>query len=97
MPSDEEIAAQVRWLMDIEQLKQLKARYAAACDADYAPDALAELFTEDAIWDGGFMGHASTREGIRAFFANASNLRLHGTCKHPGRHPGVFRQRIEPG
>jgi hypothetical protein len=74
MPSDEEIAAQVRWLMDIEQLKQLKARYAAACDADYAPDALAELFTEDAIWDGGFMGHASTREGIRAFFANASNL-----------------------
>ena len=72
--SDDEIAGQIRWLVDIEQIKQLKARYAAACDDDYQADLLAEMFTDDAIWDGGFMGYAEGREGIRAFFANASNL-----------------------
>ena len=74
MSHDLDIAAQVQWLVDIEQIKQLKARYALACDNDYEPDTLAELFTEDAVWDGGFMGRAEGREGIRAFFANASNL-----------------------
>lgn len=62
------------WLADIEEIKQLKARYALACDNDYEPDTLADLFTEDAIWDGGFMGRAETRDGIRTFFANASNI-----------------------
>ncbi len=65
---------QLQWLVDIEQIKQLKARYAAACDDDYAPDRIAELFTEDAIWDGGMMGYAEGREGIRKFFANASDI-----------------------
>ena len=74
MSPSEEIATKVRWLAAIEEIKQLKARYAAACDDDYAPDAIAELFTDDAIWEGGFMGHAETRSGIREFFANASNL-----------------------
>ena len=74
MSPSEETATKVRWLVDIEEIKQLKARYAAACDDDYAPDAIAELFTEDAIWDGGFMGYAETRSGIREFFANASNV-----------------------
>ena len=59
---------------DIEEIKQLKARYALACDNDYDPDALADLFTEDAVWDGGFMGRAETRDGIRTFFANASSV-----------------------
>ena len=74
MPHDTELEAQVRWLVDVEQIKQLKARYAIACDNDYDPDTLAMLFTEDAIWDGGFMGYAETREGIRSFFAEASGL-----------------------
>jgi len=71
---DSDIAAKVRWLADIEEIKQLKARYAAACDDDYDPDALAELFTEDAIWDGGMLGFAETREGIREFFVRASDV-----------------------
>jgi hypothetical protein len=67
-----DLEAMVRKLLDIEEIKQLKARYAAACDDDYAPDELAALFTEDAIWDGGFMGYAKGRETIRRFFVNAS-------------------------
>jgi hypothetical protein len=74
MSLSEEIATKVLWLADIEEIKQLKARYAAACDDDYSADAIADLFTEDAIWEGGFMGYAKTRSGIREFFANASNL-----------------------
>jgi len=69
-----EIAAQVQWLVDIEQIKQLKARYAAACDNDYDPEAIAALFTEDAVWDGGMMGFAETRQGIFDFFQAASSL-----------------------
>ena len=69
-----ELEAQIRWLADIEEIKQLKARYALACDDDYDADRLAALFTEDAVWDGGFMGFAETRQGIHRFFANASNL-----------------------
>ena len=65
---------QLQWLVDIEEIKQLKARYAAACDNDYEPDTIAELFAHDAIWDGGMMGFAETQAGIREFFANASNL-----------------------
>ena len=64
----------LQWLVDIEEIKQLKARYAAACDDDYAADKIAELFVDDAVWDGGMMGFAETREGIREFFANASNI-----------------------
>ena len=71
---DQDIAAKVLWLTDIEEIKQLKARYAAACDDDYAPEAIAELFTENAVWDGGMMGLAETREGLRDFFAGASDV-----------------------
>ena len=64
----------VRRLADIEDIKQLKARYAAACDDDYNPDTLAPLFVENAIWDGSILGYAEGREGIREFFAAASTL-----------------------
>ena len=64
----------VRRLADIEDIKQLKARYALACDDDYNPDRLAPLFAEDAIWDGSILGYAEGREGIREFFAASSAL-----------------------
>jgi len=71
---DSDIAAKVQWLADIEEIKQLKARYAAACDDDYDADAIAELFTEDAVWDGGMLGLVETRQGIRDFFAGSSDI-----------------------
>lgn len=69
-----ELEKMVRRLADIEDIKQLKARYASACDDDYNPDKLAALFAEDAIWDGSLLGYAEGREGIREFFGAASNL-----------------------
>lgn len=75
MPLDHHtLAEKVQWLSDIEEIKQLKARYALACDDGYAADEIAGLFTADAIWDGGEFGYAETREGIREFFAGASDI-----------------------
>lgn len=69
----DDLAARVRWLSDIEELKQLKHRYAGYCDDDYDAERLAPLFTEDAVWDGGPMGRYEGREAIREFFAGVSS------------------------
>src|SRR6202043_2703966 len=61
----------MRALEDVEEIKQLKARYAAACDNNYDADAIAALFTQDAVWDGGSLGKAEGREKIRKFFRHA--------------------------
>jgi len=45
----EALERRIRRLEDLEEIKQLKARYAAYCDAHYDADALAELFTADAV------------------------------------------------
>jgi len=68
------LEATVQRLADIEDIKQLKARYAAACDEDYNPDKLAPLFIEDAIWDGGIFGYAEGRDAIHEFFSHSSSL-----------------------
>lgn len=62
----------IRRLEDLEAIKQLKARYAALCDANYDAEALAGLFTADAVWDGGQLGRAEGREAIRRFFQGSS-------------------------
>ncbi len=70
----EALEARLRTLVNIEEIKVLKARYAAACDNNYDADAIAELFTEDAVWDGGKFGKADGRENIRRFFRRAPEL-----------------------
>ncbi len=56
----------------IEDIKALKARYCALCDADYDPDGLAALFLPEAVWDGGPFGRHVGRDAIRTFFAGIS-------------------------
>jgi uncharacterized protein (TIGR02246 family) len=56
---------------DIEAIRALKGAYAEACDLGYDPDAMAALFTEDAVWEftnswGVHRGHAE----IRTFMEN---------------------------
>jgi hypothetical protein len=63
-----DLAKQVQRLIDIEDIKLLKHRYAKFCDDNYNPDGIASLFTEDGIWEGGFLGHADGREAIREYF-----------------------------
>jgi len=47
----------------IEEIRQLKAKYCAACDDDHNPDAVIALFLEDGVWEatsnGRFEGHAA--------------------------------------
>ncbi len=64
---------QIARLTAIEDIKQLKARYCAYCDAQYDPDGLASLFVEDGVWDGGKeFGRYEGREAIRTFFRGVS-------------------------
>ena len=71
MPTLEE---RVQRLEDESAIKVLKARYCAACDADYDPDGIADLFVEEGVWDGGFMGRFEGREAIRTHFATVSDV-----------------------
>ncbi len=66
------IEERMRVLEDIEEIRKLKARYAAACDDNYDADAIAALFIEDAVWDGGSLGTAEGRAAIHKFFSRAA-------------------------
>ena len=67
------LAERVQRLEDIEAIKALKARYCDRCDDGYDPDGIAELYTEDAIWDGGAtFGVREGREAIRRHFQGAA-------------------------
>ncbi len=77
------LEGRLRALEDVEEIRRLKARYGELADRRYADgvpadrDALeriagelAELFTEDAEWDGGSaLGLCTGREAIRRRFA----------------------------
>jgi hypothetical protein len=73
-PSQEEAMAsdlerRVAKLEAVEDIRRLKARYAADCDDGYDPSRLAALFTADAIWDAGpmFGRHVGSEEIYRFF------------------------------
>jgi uncharacterized protein (TIGR02246 family) len=70
----EGLEARLLKIADINEIEVLKARYAAACDNNYDADAIAELFTEDAVWDGGKFDKAEGREDIRRFFRRAPEV-----------------------
>lgn len=58
----------------IEEIRQLKARYCLHCDRGYDGEALAALFTVDAVWDAGaHRGVFRGRRAIRDFFATISS------------------------
>jgi SnoaL-like domain len=63
-------------LEDAEAIRNLKAHYAALCDAQYDADGIAMLFTEDALWESPGLGRFEGREAIRAFFRVASGIFL---------------------
>jgi ketosteroid isomerase-like protein len=55
-----------------EAIRRLKAHYCDLCDDGYDADALAQLFTPDAVWDGGQLGRFEGRDAIRRFFAGTA-------------------------
>ena len=52
MATLEELEKRIACLEDIEAIKKLKAKYARACD-EHSAELWTEVFTEDAIWEGG--------------------------------------------
>ena len=78
--SDATLEERVRRLEDLEDIRALHARYAAACDDNYNPAHIAGLFTADATWDGGpALGRYEGREAIEGLFAGASATFRWGT------------------
>ena len=52
MATLEELEKRIQCLEDLEDIKRLKAKYARACDENDA-ELWKEVFTDDAMWDGG--------------------------------------------
>lgn len=65
----DDLTVRVARLEAAEAIRALKACYADICDTGYDPDRMVELFTEDALWDGGdrFGAHRG-RDAIYTFF-----------------------------
>jgi ketosteroid isomerase-like protein len=70
----EQLERRLRALEDAEAIRNLKALYAAHCDDNYNCDAIAALFTEDAVWESPSLGRFEGREAIRDFFRGASGI-----------------------
>ena len=64
--AQQDLAQRLQVLEDIEAIKRLKARYCLHVDAR-EPDKVADLFTQDAVWDGGAVGRYEGQDAIRAF------------------------------
>ena len=61
-------------LQAAEEIRQLKARYAAVCDTGYSPERMVPLFTSDAVWDGGErFGRHEGIDAIYRFFEGVSS------------------------
>jgi ketosteroid isomerase-like protein len=70
----ERIERRLQLLEDAEAIRNLKARYAALCDNQYDAEGIANLFTEDAVWESARLGRFEGREAIRSFFRGASAI-----------------------
>ena len=68
-----ELESRVRDLEAADEIRNLKAAYAAACDDNYNPDVIASLFVEDAVWESQGLGRFEGREAIREFFRGISS------------------------
>jgi hypothetical protein len=70
-----DLAAKVQRLLDLEEIKMLKYRYCQYNDGGWPAQPVshqgpsADLFTEDAVWDGSPVARAEGREEIRKLFA----------------------------
>ena len=68
----EDLERRVRTLEDVEEIKNLVALYCRHCDNNFDADAIADLFTEDAVRAGGEWGQYKGREEIRNWYGKLS-------------------------
>lgn len=65
----EDLVQRIQEQEDVEAIKRLKAHYCLYVDT-HNPDGVADLFIDDAVWDGGRVGRFEGREAIRSFLRN---------------------------
>jgi hypothetical protein len=71
---------QIRHVLDLEEIKKLKYLYCKYNDGGWVGQPVshqgpsADLFTEDAVWDGRPLAYAEGREEIRKLFASFAAL-----------------------
>ena len=82
--------ARLQQLEDVEAIRQLKARYCAACDNDHHPEQLLALFAPDAVWEASGLGRFEGHEQIRGFM---TSLRDSGRLRNSAHN--VFNPIIE--
>jgi len=71
---NQDLGTQIAKLRAAEEIRHLKARYAAVCDAGYLPEQMVPLFTQDAVWDGGErFGRHEGIDAIYRFFEGVSS------------------------
>jgi hypothetical protein len=64
------IEGRLQRLEDIEEIRQLKARYAEACDDDHNGDRVIELFVPDGVWHQISLPACNGHAEIRTFMMN---------------------------
>jgi len=70
MPED--LEQRIARLEAVREIERLKIRYAEICDAGYDLTAMAEIFTDDVVWDGGpELGRHEGKQAVLDFFAGA--------------------------
>jgi hypothetical protein len=79
------LEGRIQLLEDVAAIRTLKHLYAMHCDDHYNPTQIAQLFTEDRVWDGGAFGVHQGRAAIHEFFANITqqiSFSLHYITNH---------------
>lgn len=70
----EDLSTRIAKLEAVEEIKNLKSRYAQACDDGYNPETMRTIFAKDAVWDGGdAFGRYEGQDAICQFFADVSS------------------------
>jgi uncharacterized protein (TIGR02246 family) len=79
--SDQTIEARILRLEDIEKIRQLKAQYCAACDADHDGEAAASLFVPGGRWSTTLGTVCDGHDELRAYFGSirASRRMVHSS------------------
>jgi ketosteroid isomerase-like protein len=68
-----QVERDLRLQRDLEDIRRAKYEYAMACDDGYDAARIAELFTDDGVWDGGRYGRHVGRKAIYDFFSGVSS------------------------
>ena len=93
----EQIERRLQVLEDAEEIRNLKARYAALCDNQYDADGIASLFTEDAVWESPALGRFEGRDAIRNFLSGSvGHLLLRNPLQPERPHRGGRRYGASP-